>query len=40
MLKELGRGVRLFSYCEKVFANLYAGSFRQFITGRIGWSCI
>jgi hypothetical protein len=35
-LKELGRGVRLFSSCVKVFANLYAGAFPQFTTGRIG----
>jgi hypothetical protein len=40
MLKWLGRGVNLFSFCVKVLAILCAGAFHQFTAGRIGWSVL
>ena len=38
MLNALGRRVRWPAFCLNSLASLYAGAFRQFTAGRLGWS--
>jgi hypothetical protein len=39
-LKERGGGAICFIFELNTLANLYAGTLRQFTTGRMGWSCL